>query len=223
MTDIRPSPEMLDAAAANRAAAPAVPLEERLALHRALFARDLWIGKMTTETPPVFTSKEGERLSDPMSMLGPTLSWPLTAFISYKVVEREMVETPAWSYPWHVGLVSVRHHCRKDDYNHIQRDEWIGSLCWQVVNMTVRHGAPPDARTFFALWISRELGESLLHAAFDRIEDKLRELEGKASRRTISEKGTRQWIIPHNEHQERHDQGGIHQAECPKCIRAAVA
>jgi hypothetical protein len=213
VTNVPISPEQRQAEAAP------LDLDDRIAMHRWLFARDLWISQLTTEAPPVFTKESGERLSDPMSMLGPTLSWPLTAFISYKVVDGEMIDTPAWSFPWAVGLASVRHHCRRDHTTHWDREVWHGSLCWALVSATVRRQMLME-RAFFNLEVSQSLGEDLLRKGFARIESKLKELQAKATEVVSSDAGRNDWQEP--AHHQRHDQGGMHRLECPQCRGAAA-
>jgi hypothetical protein len=208
MSNVPISPEQRQAEAAP------LDLDDRIAMHRWLFARDLWISQLTTEAPPVFTKESGERLSDPMSMLGPTLSWPLTAFISYRIGEDgEMIDTPAWSFPWAVGLASVRHHCRRDHTTHWDRDVWHGSLCWALVSATVRRQMLTE-RAFFNLEVSQSLGTDLLTKALARIESKLKELQAKATEVVSSDAGRHEWQAPVHEHRHPPDTS---LQDCPQC------
>lgn len=217
MTRIDRSPEQLSA----EAAAPQRNLADTILLHRALAARDLWISRMTTTAPPVFTDKNGGRSSDPMSQLGPTLSWPLTAFISYKIEDGEMVETPAQSFPWSVGLASVRHHCRRDHTTHWDQEVWNGSACHAIVSAVVRRGMQLE-RACFETGLSLSLGTDLLTKAFARIENKLKELQVKATEVVKSDEGRNDWqSLPH----EHRAVPGVHADECqnPICRSLRVA
>ena len=143
------SPEQLNAQAAGSS------LASLIATHRDLFAADLYIERLSSETPPVFVdTNTGERSADPMSRLGPTLSYPLTAYLSASPM-----------FPWTRGYAAMRWNCRRSHpEHHAHRDlraNWRGSLCGSLVAFTIRQGWAFD-RTCYELYVSPDRAESVL-------------------------------------------------------------
>ena len=208
MTALRKSDSQLDA----EAAAPRRPIEESIALHRLLYRDDLTIKRLTTETPPVLTDGTGKRTSDPMSMIGPTLSMPLTRLIS---------EEYGYLFPWSRAVQIMRYRlCRREHPEHLDRPEWNGSLCYQLVTFTIRreYSLP---RACYELGTTPERSERVLTNALYWVETAMDVQRQRQEERQKPDRRLRPWYEADTH--ERHDQPGLHQEDCPQCLRRGIS
>jgi hypothetical protein len=203
MTTLRKSDAQLDAEAARR------PIAESIELHRGLYRDDLTIKKLTTETPPVLTDPNtGRRNSDPMSMIGPTLSLPLTRFIT---------DEYGYLFPWLRAVQIMRYRlCRKEHPEHLERPEFRGSLCSELVTMTIRQEYLLP-RACFELGTTPERSERVLTNALYWVEECMDAQRQRQEDKRAADVGRNRWW--EEVHHERHDIPGLHAEECPQCLR----
>jgi hypothetical protein len=225
MTDIRPSPEMLDAAAANRAeAAATVDLATRLALHRALAHAETWIPRLHVGVGgsgrSTSTWKDGAEAPEPGTVGGyGRIGWTGVEFAPQFI--RFIDESFGVAYPWSAGLKTLRLECRRSHSEHWQRDEWHGSLCYTLTSMVCRFGWSYE-KACYALWVTPERTERTLQRALRRIEDKLAELQARATETVHADAGRNDWQAPAHVHVGL---PGAHRDEClnPVCRRLRAA
>ena len=212
MTDIRKSDAQLDAEANGRSTNEAVPqpLEHLIATHRDLYRADLWIERLTTETPPVTTDPQtGAQTADPMSMIGPTLSYPLSQYLHASPM-----------FPWTRSYAAMRANCRRTHTRgHLEREVWRGSLCGELVARVIRRDYAFD-RACYELGVydpenGTERAERVFRAALAHIEAKMDDLRQRAE--PVVYRG--EWP-PAPEHRH-HVVPGLHEQECEQCRRAA--
>jgi hypothetical protein len=205
MTTLRKSDCQLDA----EAAVPRRPVAESIELHRGLYRDDLTIKKLTTETPPVLTDGQtGRRSSDPMSKIGPTLSLPLTRLIT---------EEYGYLFPWNRGLFIMRYRlCQKEHFEHRERPEWRGSLCYELVTFTVRreYSLP---RACYELGVTPERSGRALNGALYWIEECMDAQRQRQEDKRAADVGRNRWW--EEIHHEKHDIPGMHAEDCPQCLR----
>lgn len=208
MSVLRKSDSQLDAEAAQARR----PVSESIELHRGLYQDDLRIERLTTESPPVFTDwNTGKSRADPMSMIGPTLSWPL---------ERYLSEQFGYVFPWHLGLTIMRHRlCRQEHPEHLDRPEWRGSLCYELVAYTIRRDYSLSAACY-ELGTTPERSGRVLNNALYWIEDAMDRQRQKQEDRQKPDKRLRRWDDPIVH--ENHDIPGLHQEDCPQCLRPSA-
>lgn len=203
MTRIDRSPEQLDAEAGRRD----LPLNALIALHRSLRKDELHIDRLTADEPPVFVDPNtGERRSDEMSKLGPTLSFRLTAYITGSY---------GTTFPWARAAFLLRVTCRREHPEHQDRREFRGSLCNRLVNLVVGEGWDPGKASVF-LDIDPDRARRTLGHALRTIEahlDAQRERAERAQREAAGRFSL--WESGH----EHHAVPGLHSAECPQCRR----
>jgi len=205
--DISPEQRQAEAAAPARR-----PVAESIELHRGLYRDDLTIKKLTTESPPVFTSASGKRTSDPMSMIGPTLSWPLA---------RLVFEEYGYIFPWNRAASIMRYRlCRNQHPEHLDRAEWQGSLCYELVSFTIRRDYSLPAACW-ELGTTPERSGRVLTNALYWIEGAMDAQRQRQEDRRAADVGRNRWW--EESRHERHDMPGMHQEECPQCIRKEVA
>lgn len=210
MTALRKSDAQLDAEAADPRGRR--PVEQSIVLHRLLYRDDLHIERLTTESPPVFTDgNTGKRSADPMSKIGPTLSWPLTRYIG---------EEYGYVFPWNRGAQIMRYRlCRREHPEHLDRPEWRGSLCFELVSLTIRR----DYSLAAACW---ELGTTpersgrVLNNALHWIEQAMDAQRQRQEEKLAIDVGRNRWW--EESHFERHDQPGLHREDCPRCLHRAA-
>lgn len=215
MTDRRLSDSTLDA----MAAAPPQPLADLIADHRYLYRLDVSIDRMTTETPPVHTDLQtGISSADPMSKIGPTLSYPLERFISGAF---------GGMFPWSRALAALRAQCRRTHRRgHLEHEAWRGSLCHALVTYTVIRDYRFD-RACFELYVTPDRAERVLRSGFTFIEQKLDDIKEseEAWRRIAAARPLRQEAGP-----AHHIVGGLHDEDprdggCPHpvCVARRMA
>lgn len=226
MTDIRKSDAQLDAEAAGRwglswhnAEPDDRPTDSVAVLihkHRIYYSRDLEIYQLADDEPPVFTDPEtGKRSADPMSMMGPTLSWPLTSYIA---------DAYGLTFPWSRAAFVQWVNCRRVHPAHQDRPEFEGSLCRRLVVLVIRQGFSID-RACLKIGLTPERAAPVLRSALLGIDAEIRRQRAKADFRQMEDEGyfVRQnsqgrylWDEPIPEH---HSVPGLHQEDCPQCLR----
>lgn len=199
MTDIRPSPEQLNAQAA-------APTEERdlsaaIDMHRALFRADLsWLSKLHV--------RDGE------SGIGVPFNPVFEAFLDGRLGQ----------FPYASAVMAMRVNCRVAHRpKHTERDEWNGSLCHSLLGLVIRLDYSLDAaRLRLGLpeeGKSRRTLDNALLFVERRLEDMM--LRSEREQQATVPRSPVDWMSP--VFHQRHDQPGAHQAECPQCIRRAAA
>jgi hypothetical protein len=199
MTRIDKSPEMLDAAAANRAQ----PIEERdlsaaILMHRTLYAADLnWLSKLHV--------RDGE------SGIGVPFNPVFEAFLDGRLGQ----------FPWNRALFAVRVDCRANHApKHTDRPEWRGSLCYVLTSLVIRFdysllaarlelGLPLDGKT------RRTLDNALLFIESDL---KLQHRRQEQAQSASVARMPAEWMGKGHVHVGL---PGLHRDECPQCARAA--
>lgn len=192
MTAIPKSDSQLDAEAADT-----VDLTRRLAMHRALAHAEVSIVRLH--------QRDGDD-----SGIGIPFAEPFVRYLD---------EAYGMAFPWSAGLKALRTECRRSHSEHWSAPEWRGSLCYQLVSMTCRFDWSFE-RACYELVVTPERTERTLHRALRRIEDKLAELQARASETVHADAGRHDWMAPEHEHRAM---DGLHAAECPQCIRKAAA
>ena len=199
-----------DAQLDAEAAAPPIPLGAIIAFHRHAYAADLFIPKLTTDSPPVTTDPNtGERREDEMSMLGPTLSHALYSWIT---------EAYGTRFPWSRSRAAARDLCRRTHTrsDHFVRPEWRGSLCDALVVYTIIRGYSWE-RACLELWVSPRLTEGVARDAFATIERKMDELRLAPTPEPTPGRVTRPDPLDAQWHTTHRPLDGLHAAECPQC------
>jgi hypothetical protein len=190
MTDIRKSDAQLDAEAAEER-----DLDAAIALHRELYRSDRLILRLH--------DRDGE------SGIGPPFSAPFEHLLDerYGVV-----------MPWSNGWRGLRYECRRSHSEH-WATEWGGSLCARLIALIVI-----DERSYgracYDLHVDQERTERTLLRAFRRIEERMDELQARATETVKSDEGRHDWQAPKFEH---HAVDGLHQQDCLQCIRRRTA
>ena len=211
----------------------AVSLSELIRAHRTYYSRDLYIPRLATEEPPVFTDPDtGKRASDPMSRLGPTLSYPLTAFIASetRMVEEggQLVEHPGQptytpNTPWSKAAFAQWAACRRTHPEHWERDEFRGSLCKVIVGLVIRQGWNFE-RACYELRLDPDRTAKVLRSALlfidremERIQDKADRLHKEDEGHFVGKDAQGRWAweveIP-----EHHRVPGLHEVDCPNPV-----
>lgn len=204
MTRIDKSEAQLDAEAH-------APLSELVRKHRIYYRRDLYIPRLATDEPPVFTNPDtGERTADEMSMIGPTLSWPLTSYIS---------ESFGRTFLWSRAAYGQWAICRRSHPEHRDREAFRGSLCKMLVGMVIRQGWEPD-RVAVELQLDRERVAEALRSALKAIDREMERLVEGGVQRFREDQGR---FTLYDEPPVHHAVPGLHMQDCPQCRRTNAA
>jgi hypothetical protein len=210
MTDIRKGDSQLNAEAAGRE----VDLAARIVLHRALAHAETSIVRLhqrdgePEETDPRKVSRKTQ--GHGIGATGLPFSHPFGRFLD---------ESYGVAFPWSAGLKALRHECRRSHSEHWDRFEWGGSLCYRLISMTCRFDWAYE-RACFELTVTPERTERTLRRAFGRIEDKLAELQARATETVHADAGRHDWMAPAHEHRAL---PGLHAVECAQCLRRRAA
>lgn len=189
----------LDALAERRAQPDERSLADMLSVHRRMYAGDLWLTRLTSDEPAVFI-QYGARVSDPMSMLGPTLSY---------MMERYLTESYGELFPWARALRGLRVDCRRHHPEHAEREEFDGSLCHKLVSLTIIGGYELDA-TCLQIGLTPERAGRRLRMALRWIEAYMRQRLAIQQARNVD--AGYQWPPPPT-HVHR-PLPGLHMSEC---------
>jgi hypothetical protein len=212
MTRIERSPEQLDAEAAG----PEQRLELLIEDHRALYRADLALPRLHIRTG--YTPDE-EGATGPDSHIGWTgmeFTEPFLRYINWDSKSQEAGVRPPVSlgpgYAWAKAFYAQWAECRRYHREHHGRPEWRGSLCRQLVSLTVRYdlslesaclvlGVTP-ARAGRTLRIGLLWIESSMDRWLKRQEEQARPLRSRVLWRDSG---------------ERHHLAGLHAEDCPQC------
>ncbi len=188
MSRVDRSPEQLNA----EAAAPYAPLAPRLVLHRLLAHDEATILKLHV--------RDGDD-----SGVGVPFNETFARFLEEKY---------GTQYPWSAGLKSVRVECRRSHPEH-WRDPFRGSLCATLVSMVCRFDWD-YGKACLELGLYPSKTEATMQRALRRIEERLDELQARATSTVESDKGRHDWLAPVHEHRSV---PGLHMQECRQCLR----
>lgn len=192
MTDIRKSDAQLDAEATT----PSPPLAPRIALHRRLAKADGYIVRLHVQ------EGDDQGIGVPFN----------EQFVRY------LEERYGTQYPWQNGLRTVRTECRRSHSDHWERPEWDGSLCYRLVSLVCRYDYS-FSRACYELHVDPDRTEAVMQRALRRIEERLDELQARATSTVESDKGRHDWMAPAHVHRPL---DGLHREDCPQCRRAAA-
>ena len=214
MTDIRKSDAQLDAEAVGKS--ESTTLDAMLADHRSMYAADIFIPRLSTESPPVFMDPHtGVQSADPMSRIGPTLSKQLAGYIDYHQRDGDNVPTPSGIFPYARSMAVMRQRlCRQRHPEHTQREEWGGSLCYALVSLTVGQRYHYE-QACLKLLVSPTRTEDVLRRALRFIEEHMDEMRARQTYAKVD------GVWPAPPAHVHHAVPGLHQDECEQCRRAA--
>ena len=198
-----------DAQLDAEAAAPPVALDTLILQHRLAFRRDLFIPKLTTETPPAYIDGQtGRLIADDMSMIGPTISYRLWAYLN-----------ATGPFPWTRAYTFMRDRCRRTHTRgHHEHESWRGSLCGALVGYTVRHEWS-FGQACYELYITPERAEPVLRSALTAIEQRMMELAER------QEAWQHHGSWPRDPLPVHHHVPGVHEEDCPhpECVARRAA
>lgn len=205
MTRIDKSDAQLDAEAN-------VTLSELIRAHRIYYQRDLYIPRLSTESPPVFIDPQtGKPDEVEASQVGMTLSWPLTSYIT---------DAYGQTFPWSRAAFAQWAMCRRVHPEHADRDEFDGSLCKLLVGLVIRQGYVLE-RACLKIGITPEKAGRVLRAALLGIDSEMKRQKAKAHHRQMEDEGRfigqdtegrYVWDEPPPAH---HAVPGMHIEDCP--------
>lgn len=213
-------------------------LEATIALHRALMRDELTFSPSQRTPPVAFTWDKVERAMIPddsplvINPLKPNqIEVPDSATQSTQVgmpMSSRMLRYlsgPAPDTAWATALKSLRKHCRDNHPDHRRHPAWRGSLCWQLVFMTVVGkplGDGPATVHDAAIILKYDHPAPILRQAFAYIENRIDEMRQKQELRAREDEGHGPGAVPENT-PEHHATPGLHQQDCPQCRKNNVA
>lgn len=214
-------------------------LAAQITLHRNLYRDELDFNP-TQRTPPVaYTWDEAQRIMVPDDR--PLVINPMTAdeiLVPDSATQSTQVgmpmsgrmlrylQGPGPDTPWAIALRGLRAECRRNHPYHRGPavPYWRGSLCWQLVYMTVigkPKGNGPATIEEAAAILRYDNPEPVLREALQWIEDAMDRARQKAERRQRDEQGRGPGAVPEYV-PVHHAVPGLHQADCPQCRRNAA-
>ena len=211
-----------DKSEAQLDAEAAAPLSELIRKHRVYYQRDLYIPRLAADEPPVFTNPQtGERSADDMSIIGPTLSWPLESYITSSYGQ---------TFPWSRAAFAQWADCRRVHPEHQDREEFRGSLCKQLIGLVIRQGYILE-RACLVLGLTPERAARTLRSALLGIDAEMQRQHNKATQRAKEDsgqfvgqdiRGHYVWDGPPPIH---HAVPGMHEHDCPNpdCVQRRAA
>jgi hypothetical protein len=191
-------------------------LTEAIATHRELYRSDLLIDRLVARQPPTSLDLNTGRLhQEPAAAIGMTVSGRLLKFVSHP-------EGFGADFPWSKAVAKLRWDCRRNHPYHRAGDRpyWRGSLCHQLVRFVVIQGWSVENA---AKILRYDNPEPVLRAAFDFIIEQMDHARAKAEKREREIEGHGPGAVPLVRHEQRHDQPGLHQEDCPKCRKSNAA
>jgi hypothetical protein len=109
--------------------------------------------------------------------------------------------------------------CRNQHPEHLDRVEWQGSLCYELVSFTIRRDYSLPAACW-ELGTTPDRSKRVLNGALYWIEEAMDTQRQKQEDRRAADVGRNRWW--EEMHHERHDMPGLHAEECPQCLRLTV-
>lgn len=224
MTDRGKSDAQLDAEAYRRL--EEVPVVELIEDHRALYRADL--------NHPRLHQRDGE------FGIGMPFAHTFERLVNWER-SRQAVgvrpSSPGPAAPWVTARYAQWAECRRSHPEHHDRPEWRGSLCHQLIGFTVIREMDL-VNTCAVLGVTSDRAGRTLRNALLWVERYMDNARDREQQRQRSQSPTENFawrdlpleariaylrkIIAQREPvspEERHDQPGIHQETCPKCIK----
>lgn len=210
-------------------------LDARILDHRAMLRDELNFSPSQRTPPVAYTWERGEGMVPD--------DRPLVYFVDGRYIEVPDSATqstqvgmpmssrmyrylagPSPETPWAVSLRKLRTWCRANHPTHYGPDvrHWRGSLCWQMVFLTVVGkplGDGPASAWEAARILRYDAPEPVLRMAFDYMEREMDEMRAAAERKSREDAGLHDAAVREPEW-DHHSVPGLHQLECPRC-RAA--
>jgi hypothetical protein len=187
--------------------------------HRLMYRADLYISKMVAQQPPTsLDANTGVLHQETATQIGMNMNGRLLKYLGHP-------EGYGSDFPWAKALWKLRIDCRRDHPHHRSGDRpyWRGALCHEAVRLVVIGGdalgvgpLPPESA---AAVLKLDHYDELLTAALRDLE---RIIDNHRVQAVKRERQLEAHAIPVNAvgpRAERHDQGGLHRLDCPKCRR----
>lgn len=191
-------------------------LDDQIEWHRAEYRNDVRVEKLVSSQPPTTMDlNTGALFQEPAAAIGMTISGPLLRRIGHP-------EGFGSHHPWSSGLWRLRHHCRRNHPYHRAADRpyWRGSLCHQLVVFTILRGYTLVEAAGILRYDSPD---AVLREALTFIEDTIDDFRAKAEKRERELQGHGPGAVPAYRVEQRHDQPGLHQQDCPQCRKSNAA
>jgi hypothetical protein len=198
-------------------------LSDLIATHRDMYRADMSIPKLVSRQPPTSLDRNsGVTTQEPGAATGMAMSGRLLKLLGHP-------EGYGADFPWLKALWLLRVECRRHHPHHRSADRpyWRGALCYEAVKLVCIGG---DALPYGPLTTDSAMRilkldhiEPLLRGAFREIETIMDDFRDRAAKR---ERQLEAHALPVNAAAppaERHDQGGMHRLDCPKCKKGAAA
>lgn len=172
--------------------------------HRAMYRAELDFNPSQRTPPVAYTYDSTERAMVPDDR-------PLVYFVDGRYVEvpdsatqstqvgmpmsgrmYRYVAGPTLETPWATALGELRAWCRRNHRYHMTPKHWRGSLCWQLVFLTVIGkplGDGPATIQDAAAILQYDNPEPILREAFDFIEKRIDDARKKAEKRAREDRG----------------------------------
>jgi hypothetical protein len=215
-------------------------LTEAIAQHRAMMRDELDFSPSQSRPPVAYTFDKVRRMMVPDD--SPLVINPLTAneiTVPDSATQSTQVgvpmsgrmlrylQGPTADTPWATALKSLRVHCRREHDNHRGADVpyWRGSLCYQLVFMTVVSkplGNGPATILEASQILRYDNPEPILRAAFDFIIEQMDHARAKAEKRERELAGHGPGAVPAPV-MGHHSVPGMHMEDCPQCRRRDAA
>jgi hypothetical protein len=185
-----------------------------VAEHRNHYVADLWLERLVARQPPTSLDLNTGRLhEEPAAAIGMNMAGRLLKYVGHP-------EGFGSEFPWTKALWRLKYHCRREHPFHRAGDRpyWRGSLCWSLVHMcVVREFSIENA----AKILRYDNPEPVLRYALAFIESSMDEARARAEKRQRELSG--QFSVGEVTTVEHHAVPGMHQQECPQCLRRNAA
>jgi hypothetical protein len=180
-------------------------LAAQIELHRELYRSDLIFNPSQSRPPVAYVYHQGDGLvpDDSPLVINPlkpnqyqipdsaTQSTQVGMPMSGKMLR--YLQGPATSEtPWAVALKMLRAWCRRNHRYHRAPKHWRGSLCWQLVYMTVVGkplGDGPATIHEASVILQYDNPEPVLREALQYIEDRMDDFRASAEKRAREDEG----------------------------------
>jgi hypothetical protein len=161
-------------------------LEQAIELHRELYRSDTYIDRLVARHPPTSLDLNTGLLDEePAAAIGMNMAGRLLKYVSHP-------EGYGSDFPWSKALWHLRGWCRRNHRYHMTPKHWRGSLCWQLVYMTVVGkplGDGPATVHEAARILQYDNPEPVLREALQYIEDRMDDFRAQAERRAREDEG----------------------------------
>jgi hypothetical protein len=179
-------------------------LEQAIETHRAMFRDELDFSPSQSRPPVAYKYQRGEGMvpDDSPLVINPLsadeIVVPDSATQSTQVgmpMSGRMLrylQGPTADTPWATALGMMRAWCRRNHRYHMTPKHWRGSLCWQLVYMTVVGkplGNGPATIHEAARILQYDNPEPVLREALQYIEDRMDDFRAQAERRAREDEG----------------------------------